>query len=72
MTKANQAPKYHTVPCPGEAHRNPFIDNCMICAPAWGKIVIPVECVDLDAWERLSDAQRASHKRARKAFAKTL
>ena len=26
-------------PCPGEAHTNPFIDNCMICAPRWGEIM---------------------------------
>ncbi len=26
------------VPCPGEAHSNPWIDNCMICAPKWGEI----------------------------------
>lgn len=23
-------------PCGGEAHSNPFIDNCMRCAPRWG------------------------------------
>jgi hypothetical protein len=23
-------------PCTGEAHSNPFIDNCMCCAPRWG------------------------------------
>lgn len=23
-------------PCNGEAHRNPFIDNCSQCAPRWG------------------------------------
>lgn len=22
--------------CNGEAHSNPFIDNCMCCAPRWG------------------------------------
>lgn len=26
------------IPCPGEAHSNPYIDNCMICAPRWGEI----------------------------------
>jgi hypothetical protein len=25
------------VPCHGEAHANPNIDNCAICAPFWGK-----------------------------------
>lgn len=24
------------VDCPGEAHSNPFIDNCMVCMPNWG------------------------------------
>lgn len=23
-------------PCQGEAHSNPFIDNCHRCAPRWG------------------------------------
>jgi hypothetical protein len=22
--------------CNGEAHSNPFIDNCMVCMPRWG------------------------------------
>jgi hypothetical protein len=22
--------------CPGEAHENPNIDGCMMCAPRWG------------------------------------
>ena len=26
------------VPCDGEAHSNPFIDNCGVCAPRWGKV----------------------------------
>lgn len=29
-------PDYVTEKCPGEAHGNPHIDNCMICAPYWG------------------------------------
>jgi hypothetical protein len=24
------------VPCTGEAHSNPHIDHCMLCAPRWG------------------------------------
>ena len=24
------------VKCNGEAHGNPFIDNCMVCIPFWG------------------------------------
>ena len=27
------------VPCPGEAHSNAFIDNCMVCAPNWGQVM---------------------------------
>lgn len=23
--------------CNGEAHSNPYIDNCMVCLPYWGK-----------------------------------
>ena len=25
--------------CPGEAHKNAFIDNCMLCAPRWGQVM---------------------------------
>lgn len=29
-----------TVPCSGEAHSNPFIDNCMVCLPyTWGRVL---------------------------------
>ncbi len=27
------------VKCPGDAHSNPYIDNCMICAPRWGIVM---------------------------------
>lgn len=37
------------IPCPGEAHSNPFIDNCWTCAPRWG--VIMVEATDPRAVE---------------------
>lgn len=32
-------------PCNGEAHRNPFIDHCMVCMPRWGTIeyLVPKE-----------------------------
>jgi len=26
------------IPCPGEAHSNPFIDHCGTCMPRWGKV----------------------------------
>lgn len=31
-------------PCKGEAHSNPHIDNCSLCAPRWGWVG-PVEVV---------------------------
>lgn len=30
---SNLAPVW--IECPGEAHKNPFIDNCLICMPYW-------------------------------------
>lgn len=24
------------LPCRGEAHENPHVDHCMLCAPRWG------------------------------------
>jgi hypothetical protein len=37
-------------PCPGEAHTNPYIDNCLLCAPRWGQsttyeLLTPEACV---------------------------
>lgn len=29
------------VTCNGEAHGNPFIDNCMVCMPRWGWVEVP-------------------------------
>ncbi len=31
---------YRLVPCPGEAHRNAHIDNCMVCAPLWAVLAV--------------------------------
>jgi hypothetical protein len=28
----------YLIECPGEAHSNPYIDNCSVCAPRWGYI----------------------------------
>ena len=36
-------PGHHLVPCIGEAHSNPNIDNCGICAPRWGEVEVPKE-----------------------------
>ncbi len=33
--------------CHGEAHSNPFIDNCMVCAPQWGIIL---KCANCGEW----------------------
>lgn len=30
--------------CKGEAHRNPFIDHCMECAPHWEKYLVCSVC----------------------------
>ena len=34
--------RWHLVPCPGDAHSNPNIDNCGQCMPRWGEVVVPV------------------------------
>jgi hypothetical protein len=44
------AEKVHLVPCTGEAHGNPYIDNCMMCAPHWGWVEVPVRFATLDAY----------------------
>jgi hypothetical protein len=31
------------VPCHGEAHSNPFIDNCGVCMPRWGLVEVKKE-----------------------------
>ncbi len=33
------------IKCSGEAHSNPFIDNCGLCAPRWGVRIYPVGAV---------------------------
>jgi len=32
---------YKLIPCAGAAHGNPYIDNCSICAPRWGVVMVP-------------------------------
>lgn len=34
---------YRAVQCDGEAHSNPHIDNCGVCAPMWGWIAVKDE-----------------------------
>lgn len=52
--KKPRAPKgdFHFVPCDGEAHKEGGInhDNCMTCAPNWGKVLVSIDCADLEAW----------------------
>lgn len=45
-----QAIGMHLVDCDGEAHSNLHIDNCMACAPRWGKVAIPAEYPTLSAY----------------------
>jgi hypothetical protein len=34
----------NTLPCPGEAHQNAYIDNCAYCMGCtWGRVWKPVE-----------------------------
>ena len=47
------------VQCPGEAHTNPYIDNCSICIPRWGTVLAdpqPAICWD-DVVKVFSDIQ---------------
>lgn len=32
---------WDVVQCHGEAHKNPFIDNCCVCAPYWEYYPVP-------------------------------
>lgn len=38
MTVFERSPLAPLEPCGGEAHSNPYTDNCMLCAPRWGWI----------------------------------
>ena len=47
------SPGKHFVKCPGEAHGNPYIDNCSTCAPRWGLVEIPIGYETIqDYWNR--------------------
>ncbi len=37
VTDGHKTATVQMVKCTGEAHRNPFIDNCPSCAPLWGE-----------------------------------
>ena len=47
------------VPCPGEAHSNPFIDNCSLCMPRWGWVEIPAKYATLDEYRAAREEGRA-------------
>ncbi len=36
--------KPNYIECDGEAHSNPHIDHCMMCAPNWGRIAVCTVC----------------------------
>ena len=40
--------------CHGEAHSNPYIDNCGVCMPRWGVIVRPESEVK-ELWQKYLD-----------------
>jgi hypothetical protein len=37
-------PKPKMVDCVGEAHSNPFIDNCWVCMPFWARYPTCSKC----------------------------
>jgi len=32
------------IECPGEAHKNPYIDHCSVCMPDWGEFFLCPKC----------------------------
>lgn len=38
--------------CKGEAHTNPYIDNCLICMPYWEKYPSCPYCKGVDITEK--------------------
>lgn len=54
--KPGPRPGFHFVPCPGEAHSNAHIDNCMLCAPRWGLVEIPTAYENLAAYRTREEA----------------
>lgn len=41
MSHKGRPKLFEVKPCTGEAHKNPFIDNCPVCMPYWGVVVRP-------------------------------
>jgi hypothetical protein len=45
-----------TVPCDGQAHRNPHIDHCMVCLGGqWGELQVPAAFPDLQTYRQGGD-----------------
>lgn len=57
-THEGPLPGMRLVQCTGEAHSNPYVDNCMLCAPRWGLIEIPEQFKTLEEYRA---AQREQH-----------
>jgi hypothetical protein len=41
LCQTNNPDKAIFLPCEGEAHKNAFIDHCVLCMPRWGEIPNP-------------------------------
>jgi hypothetical protein len=39
MAHEGRTELYNVTQCTGEAHSNPYIDHCGVCAPFWGVVV---------------------------------
>lgn len=67
---------WYTVKCEGEAHSNPFIDNCITCTPLWGRVLIPVEFSSLEeyreAYRKMSDQEKKKYNSSKKKYIKIL
>lgn len=46
------------IPCDGEAHKNPHIDNCMSCAPRWGEVEVHEKSFKLGARNAVREMMR--------------
>lgn len=61
---------YHLVPCTGAAHSNGHIDNCNLCAPFWGQILLPSAFDNLTAWRAVSEETRQKYAKGLRAETK--
>lgn len=50
------------VACHGEAHDNPYIDHCLVCAPRWGLVPAnPLPVITMTDITRVSKILRDNH-----------